>query len=417
MSVRITSSGQPRLRNGVAALVSVGVVTAATIGALYTGLIGQSNMVHRSSDYQGFIHYYITGLLSQRWTAAGLQRIDWYDSSGHVAPGTTYSVAASGPYASTLVHAPGGDMPGIQGGDGICNFVNGVTIATGLPIVTFEYAQIGVPIESWLDDGTNNCWATFKAAVLASGKPLNSAFLLQGEDNANKTTTKDSYKGSLRKLHDQLLALAGMTGHPETFYFAIDILGPGTTYAPEGRMGVIRQAQLEYIAENIGAYMGSVATDMDLAGDQIHFDGKSQSRMGARDAKSLAAWAKGAPVKWPGPKIAYATSSNGGLTVTVTTTGGVGALKDGAGGNGSALLGWRFFDASGTLIPYTASVISGGTIVFTLASAGVATMDYGMANAPFGGTTAPASVVYDSDTISGDTNGNPVIPCATITVN
>lgn len=416
-SVRVTSGGRARLRNGVhAALVAAGVVAApapVALAAMGVGMIGQSNMVHLSAE-TGTSHYYTTNPLAKRWAAGALTNIGWCDLTGHVAPGTAYSVWGSSPYASGFTHNP-------PGGDGICNFVNQVAGTTNAALTTFEYAVIGSSIQTWIDDGTSNNWKAFHDAVVASGKPLTHVIWLQGEDNANQGTTSAQYQSYLRQLHNQLLSLSGVSA--SQFYFGIVVLGPGTTYAPEGAMGVIRQAQLAYVANatNVGAYIAGVATDSNLAGDAIHFDDPSQARMGLRYAKTVNAWAKGGAGA-QGPKIPTNGANRSGVTVTVTVqhAGGT-ALKDGAGGTAAPALGFRFFDAgaAGAQIAYTASSITGpNTIQLTLASTpvGALTMDFGMANAPFGGTTAPASVIYDNDTVPGDTLGLPLQPCAAITV-
>ena len=105
------------------------------------------------------------------------------------------------------------------------------------------------------------------------------------------------------------------------------------------------------------------------------------------------------------------------MTVNVTQHGGS-LLRDGAGGSGSSLLGFRVFDG-GSPMTIISTAISGNTVILTLSAtpSGVVTMDYAMENAPFGPTTSPASVCYDSQTIPRDSLGLPLQPKYLFTVS
>jgi hypothetical protein len=406
MSVRIVN-GRLRVRNGMAAVVGMPTAVATAV-EIAIGLIGQSNMWRL---WAAEVNYVLSDPLGQEWDGSSFGYVGCCDPTRANAPGTGYT-AVTPNWSSNA----GPVQQKHPSGDGMAQFVNQFTKALPIPMYNFLSAVPSTTIETWMSGANGNHWDPYAAAVQASGKVVRFSGWLNGEENSAQGTSKSSYKTSLRALHDQALSLAGLTrATADQMYFGIALLGPGTTYAPEGNMGVIRQAQLEYIAENTGAYLMSIATDMDLGGDGIHFQPAGQIRMGARYAALAVAWLKGQASKWIGPRIPTNGLTVNGTTATVSTTGATGALKDGAGGNGSALQGFRFYDAGGALLTINSCMISGTQIVFQLSGIAV-NMDYAMANAPFGGSTALASVVYDSATIPGDTTGWPLIPCARVSV-
>lgn len=414
--IRLTG-GKPLMCNGRPRMATISTV----VPEMFVALNGQSNMVFLSTANS---NYRSTDALVRRWADGGFHALGAYDPAGLVPPGTSYFGAGGWGSNTSMVGYTPQDFHSDHWGDGVVSFVNALAAATKKPLNIYEYAASGMPIETWLDDGTSNNWKRF--ATAAAGQKLNGTVWYQGESNLGNAISY--YKGNLGTVHIQHVTFSGMA--QADFYFGIVLLGPGVNFNstdPESAAR-IRQAQLEYIRDTPGAYLIASAADMTLnaandpsvGGDnQIHITNAAQLRMPARYAKSLALWQAGTPVKWPGPKISAANRI--GLNVTVTTSGGTGALKDGAGGNGSAALGFRFFDggANGAQIAYTAPSINGlNTIQLTLASApvGSLTMDYGMAQAPFGVPTLLASCIYDSDTVPGDTTGLPLIPCAPIIV-
>lgn len=426
-AIRVTSSGAPRLRNGVAALMMPS--SAPAIRALATGLNGQSNMVHELVEgSQGLT----TNTLAQESHDGVRSVVIAQDPTGFYPPGTSY-YGANG-YGNNPANIVRG---GTSVGDAVAYFVNHVTAATNIPIVFYGYASIGTSIEQWVDstptsgDGIGSgLWTAFANAVKADpgGAGLNSAIWRQAENNLG--TPKDVYKAAMRRLHNLYLALAGMTGRPQDFYFGIDLMGPSNGYGGYPVTGndcaVIRQAQLEYIAENIGAHLAASSTDSSLTdtvpnkynGDGgIHISQASWERLALRDAKSLAAWAKGSGAGAQGPKIVGAVRTGIYVDVTVQHSGGT-VLKDGAGGAGSSAMGFRFFDKWSPIACTPVGITGPNTIRMMLASApaGVLTMDHAMANLPYGVTVDPKTVIYDNDTVPGDTIGLPLQPCAPITV-
>lgn len=380
-----------------------------TLSQLATGMIGQSNMVHLGGENVARNKYYTSSPKARRSIGGGVHNyIGPCDPSGVIPPGTPISV-----WGTQNPNIPN-DHPS---GDPIIQFANATVANSNLSLLTYEFAQSGSSIEMWMQDATgSNCWLTYANAVNADPIGLNSVVYYQGEDNMG--TSKASYKTSLRKLHTQHLVLTGNVATPEKFYFGLVIVGPNYGYSQGvNDASQIRQAQLEYIAENVGAYMVTSAADMNLnAGSNpqdgdgvIHIGYDSETTLGLRYAKSLRLFAAGTPVKFPGPKISSWNIS--GTKATINTTGGVGALQRAAAGNG-LIGGFRFFDSGGTLIPYTTAAFgANNTIVLTLASAGAVSMDFCMANAPFGNLTDQSAVVVDSDTTPF-----PLIPCGPMPV-
>lgn len=364
---------------------------------MVVAMLGQSNMVNLS---QAVVNYPLADQQARRWTGA-------WTYCGNVDLTNTYPPGTpSSTYGGTRTNVS-------PNGDGLVYFVNRLRSTIGAPVKTFEYAASGSNISQW-QPVTGSLYEAFKAAQIASGAYCNAAIYLQGESNAG--TSSASYQASLLAILNGLRAET--TKSP--FKFGVVCLGPGTTaWSTEGTLGVIRSAQLDFIAaqsEN-GAYFAASAHDANLAGNSIHFDAPSQARMGKRYAKGLLHQFGYLPYGAEGPKITSATLSDAAVTVHITQNGGT-ALADGAGGSGSALLGFRVYDG-GSLCTINATAISGNTVVLTLSAtpAGSVTMDYAMANAPYGSTTAPASVVYDNDLVPGDTLGLPLQPHALMAVS
>lgn len=367
-------------------------------------LIGQSNMRFLS---ESVLNYPLVDWRGRRFKSNGTwDYCGAADPTGAIAPGT--NALGTGGYAGNPNVVGTGDR-----GDGIAHFVNRFTAGAGLPIGTFEYAVTGSSIEQWQIGG--NCWTPFAAAITAAGGDFEYVIWLQGENNTGTSMT--TYKANLLNLLNNCRTLAGRNA--SNFHFGVVLLGPATTYyGAEGNGGLVRKAQLEFIAENAnnGVFMAGSAHDTNLAGDGVHFNAVSQIRQGKVYALGLQRRLAGLPYGVEGPKITGATRSGSVITVVVQHSHGT-ALLDGAGGSGGALLGWRVFD-NGAAATISATAISGNAVVLTLAAppSGPVTLDYCMTNAPFGGTTAPASVVYDNDTVPGDTLGLPLQPCAAITV-
>ncbi len=172
------------------------------------------------------------------------------------------------------------------------------------------------------------------------------------------------------------------------------------------------------MAANAGTYLAPSVIHLAI-GDSVHRTPTSMGIEGKQLAKLMAA--QDAGISKPGPKITSATRS--GLDVTGNIA-HVGTLADGTGGTGAGLLGFRLFDSgivgADKSAAFTMSGIVGSTVLMVLGSEplGTLTMDFGMANLPFGSSTpAAAAVLYDNDIVPGHTLGLALQPCAAITVS
>jgi len=366
------------------------------VGVL-VGMIGQSNMVRLSELHGG---YPLVDLKTRRFANGAWSFVGNYNLSEQYPPNTTVNVYG----ANYQFPSPNGD--------GITYFVNYLRAALGVPVGTFEYAVSGSPLSGWVPGGQQ--YNTFTSAITASGGDCEAAIFLQGEQDAVLGTSGAAYQAGVQSLLDGVRNLVGRDS--TNFHFGVVLVGPGAGFAPAGRLGAIRKAQLDFVAANTGAFVCGIATDADLAGDSIHFNTESQIRQGYRYALGMANRLGALPYGAQGPRITGATRSGVTVTVAIAQNGGT-QLLDGAGGNGFALTGFRVFN-NGAPVTISSTAISGNSVVLTLASApgGAVTLDYAMADAPFGGTFVPAASLYDNRTVPGDSLGLPLQPCAAITV-
>jgi hypothetical protein len=393
--------GTLQIRDGINTALTASCALRFAVGVVVATL-GQSNMFHL---YDSPSLYPLASQDTRNYYAAGnvWEFVSNHDDTNTYPPNTPFST-----YGATRTD-------GRIKGDGIVYFVNNLAASLGCAVGVLDYAVSGSAIASW-QPGSGGNWTTFSNALTASGNDCEVALWYQGEENANAGTSSASWQASLANIMNGIRTQTGRTA--ANSHFGVVTLGPTVSYGAEGSFGTMRAAALAFVASNAGVFLAGVATDGDVT-DGVHLSAAMQGRLGKRYAKSTYARLIGADK--PGPKIGGATRS--GTTVTVVVTGGTGALKDGAGGSGAALLGFRFFDAGagGAQIAYTASTISGSTVLLTLASApaGALTMDYAMANTPYGSASAPvpAAILYDSDTVPGDTLGLPLQPCMAIVVS
>jgi hypothetical protein len=382
-------------------------------------LLGQSNMYHLSSasyqyplaDYLATRRYAPSNISSQ-WTSntGTWEIIGNYDATNTFSPSTIFAT-----YGGTYTAAP----DTTNRGDGEVYLANYLKSATGVFIGILPYAVSGTAISTWQPGGSGTNWTNFAAGLTAVGGDCEAALWYQGEDDASNGTSSSSYQTSLDNIRAGLWTATGRNS--SNFSFGVTVLGPISSYAGStpSTVDTIRTAHLNYIAANStnNVFMAAVATDLNLAGGGVHIDNVSEARLGKRFAlglkKQLGLSTHGAS----GPKIASASHSGAVVTVTVTQDGGT-ALQDGAGGSGASLLGFRVYD-NGVLGTISSTSISGNTIVLTMSASlsGPVTMDYGMNGAPYGGTTSPASVVYDNYTVPGDTLGLPLQPHALMSVS
>lgn len=386
-----------QVRDGVNSAVNAAGARKFSVGVL-VALLGQSNMEKLSLLLRV---YPLVDLLTRRFATNAWTFVGNFDLTGTYPPNTPIST-----YGSTYAYPS-------PNGDGVTRFVNYLRAALGVPVGTLEYAVGGSSVASWQPGGAQ--YVTFSAALAASGGDCEAAIYLQGEADAAANTSDATYKAGLLGLRNALHASTGRNA--TNFNLGIVVLGPGDGFAAVGRMGAIRKAQLEFIAQTPGVYLSSSATDGDLATDAIHFTVQSQERQGKRYALGLAGRLGASAYGAEGPHITGATRSGATVTVAIAQNGGT-SLMDGAGGTtGTGLTGFRVFN-DGTPVTIGSKTISGNNVVLTLAStpAGAVTLDYAMTDAPFGNPMVPAAALYDNRTVPGDSIGVPLQPCTAIIV-
>ena len=407
-----------QVRDGVNHTVNAVGSNRFGVGALIA-LIGQSNMVHLSS---GVYQYPLSDLSTRRYVPVdGIdgsgntlhdtwQIIGNYDLTNTYPPNTISSV-----YGGTYTTAP---IPGYRA-DGAVYLANYLRSTLGIFVGLLEYAKSGTAISTWQPGGSGTYWTRFATGLTSAGGDCEAAIWYQGEDDASNGTSGASYQTSLGNVLTGLLAATGRSA--STFNFGVVVLGPILGYggSTPATTDAIRAAHLAYIAANTsnGVYMAGVATDGNLAGGTVHIDNVSEARMGKRYALSYSNRLGLATHGAAGPKISSASHSGAVVTVNVAQDGGT-ALQDGTGGSGGSLLGFRVYD-NAVLKTISTTSISGNTIVLTMSASltGPVTMDYGMGGDPYTTTTLPASVVYDNNTVPGDTLGLPLQPIALFSVS
>lgn len=371
------------------------------VGA-FIALLGQSNMEQMFDDT---INYPL-GAPGTYSTKNGFVRIGNINPA--YPPGTPASVYNS---AGTHYHETG-----FRSGDGLVYAANRMREGLGCPIGILDFAASGSWISLWTSGGAQN--TEFLAGLSAIGGDFEAALWLQGETDAQNGTSEAAYKTSLTSLFNQLKTVTGRS----TLDFGVVIVGPATAaWTPtEGRMAAMRKAQIDFVAENAagGAFIAGTDIDGDLGnGSSIHITPSSRTVQGRRYGECIVRRLTGAAYGIEGPVISSASRSGAVVTVNITQQGGT-SLKDGAGGSGSALLGFRVFDG-GTPCTISSTLISGNAVVLTLSAtpSGVVTMDYAMANAPFGSATVASTVCYDDQTIPGSAVGLPLLPKPLFTVS
>lgn len=390
--------------------VSPTLTSTNTFGVGIFGLlIGQSNMVIRCDGGQGGGFRNPLGDPRAFEVRAGVaKRIGNLNDSK---PVNMENIDAG--YAATTVQ---NSRP-----DGYVLLANLLAQALDLPVWLVEKANGGTVIDKWVTTGTGTSWTAAVAALNQAGGDCEFALWHQGESDANLMSTA-TMKGHLAQV---MLQCHQQTGrNASNFHFGVIALGSGSyNTSSEGEFGNMRAAHVEFATSTPGAYLSTCAHDVQT-GDGVHITGEGYNRMVKRDARSLCN-RFGAGVSGAGPRVTGATRSGLQVTLAIAHNGGT-ALVDGAGGNGSALTGFQFADAgaAGALIAYT-TIISGGSIVCTLASApvGALTVSYAMMNNPHNSdpndsktAVVLASVPYDNVVLHRTTNGCPLQPFAPITV-
>lgn len=309
-------------------------------------------------------------------------------------------------------------------GDALVYFANLLSQNLGMTVMIIERATSGSNIDNWMSDaGSKAPWTDFVTAVTAQGGDIEGCTWHQGETNAN-TMSRATRLTKMAQLHGQMHTLTGRNA--STFKFCITTIGPGPYIgSSDGEFGTIREADNWYARNTAGAFIGASAHNAATPGDPVHIDGEGFGRIGRVEAKSVLA-AYGIGVSGAGARITGMARSGTTVDVSVVHSGGT-ALTDGAGGTGTALTGFQFFDAGagGAAIAVTGStILNATTIRLTLASApvGALTGSYAMADVPHGvfvgpgNSFVPASTVCDNATYYNSTVGCVLQPLAAITV-
>ncbi len=384
-----------QVRDGVTH--TLGSTGTHTFGVgVFIALIGQSNM---ENLFENITDYPLGAEGTYSTRSGSIVRL------GNINPAYPPGTPASVYYpAGTHYHETN-----CKFGDGLIYAANRMRESLSCPIGIMDWAESGTWIGLWVPGESFN--DQFLTGIAAIGGDFEAAIWLQGETDAQVSTSYATYKASLQSLYTQLKTVTGRSN----LDFGVAIVGPATSgWVPtENMMLPIRKAQIDFINENSAAGVWLAGTDIDGdlgGGSSIHINAASLIRQGYRYGEAIVRRLSRATYGIEGPAITSASLSGATVTVSIAQHGGS-ALLDGVGGAGSALLGFRVFDG-GAPCTISNTAISGNTISLTLSAApsGVVTMDYCMANAPFGGTTAPASVCYDNQTIPGSTVGLPLQP-------
>lgn len=305
-------------------------------------------------------------------------------------------------------------------GDFVVFLANQVVAGLGIPVFLIERAVGGSAIATW-QAGQEN-WNTFASAVAAAGGDIEMAIWYQGETNAAGMDPV-THRAALANVHAQCQELGGR--NTSNFHFGVISLGPGSYGGSvEGEFGAMRALIAEYGRTTPGAFLAASAHD-GVTTDGVHLYRAAYSRLGDRAGKSALA-RFGVGTTGSGPYATGATLSGAVITLAVQHTGGT-ALRDGAGGTGQALTGFRVFLTSDTaktspLAITSSAVASAMTIEITLAAAptGPVVLDYAMMNTPHGtsSTVDPnlSSIPCDNISTLYGTTSAPLQPFAAITV-
>jgi len=400
-----------QVRDGTNHALSASGTHAFGVG-IVIGLLGQSNMENSFSSIFGWPLGSPHALVKSSTTT--LQRIGAIKDSF---PPSTLS--------PTYVSWDSiGSTDARDHGNAIVIMANDLVAANNdCPVVLLTYAASGTTSAQWQPGGAYlNAFFTGLDSV---GGDCEAVIWLQGETDAQTGVSAATYQSNLQAIFD---AIKAHTGRSSGFHFGTVVVGPamasagawGSAWATEGNLAPIRKAQLDFVAANAGggAFLAGTDIDGNLAGaSAVHIDQTSLFRQGRRYTEALKRRFAGAANGIEGPAIASASRSGTTITVSINQHGGT-ALQDGAGGSGGSLQGFRVFDG-GTPATISSTAISGNTVVLTLAATptGTVTLDYAMANAPFGSTTAAAAVLYDNQSIPGDSLGLPLQPRQLLTVS
>lgn len=394
---------------GSQTVVATGV-NKVGVGAVI-GFTGQSNCVNMAKMYQN----YPTGSpIATCIQNAARKRIGAIVDT--VAPNTPSTL-------SKVTQAAN------KSGDSYTYMANLVSAQFNIPVCIVDYALGGMGIEYWTQ-GSKNGWVNFCTVLDQAGGDMEMMVFVQGESSAHAYTSYASIATEWDKLMQQALDKTLRT--TSNFKIVMTSLGPGNySGSTEGEFGRYRAWQRDFATTRTGWIYGGGAhacsTGNTTTADNVHWNNES-TYLGRVMPKNYMHRAFGVGVSGEGPRIVSATRAAGSLDVifTITHAGGT-ALTDGAGGTGSALTGFRFFDVDNgnALIGFGGTAILNATqfrVTLNALPVGALTADYGITDVPHGAYVSTgtsyvlASTLCDNVVLVNRSVGCLLQPCVAITV-
>lgn len=384
------------------------------VGAVI-GWTGQSNAVQALNAYEKYI--------------TGAPRSVIYDSNIFKRLGAI--VDTSPP--NTQSSLPNVDFASNLSGDAIVYVANTIGIEFDMPVCIVHSAQNGMGIGYWTQ-GTKQGWTDLVAKLNQMGGDMEAMIFMQGESSAHAYSAFGSISAEWDALMVQALTQTGRT--TDNFKIIMTSLGPGNySGSTEGEFGRYRIFQITQATTKPGWIYGGGPHAIHISADEVHFGAPGKAYLGRVMPMNYLNRAFGRGISGEGPRITGATRSGLNVTFTVTHAGGS-TLVDGVGGNGSALTGFRFFDAgaSGAMIGYSSTLILNATqfrVTLNSLPAGVLTTDYAITDVPHGVynptaagnladpkvTYVPASTLRDNVALINNVSFGCILqPCAAITV-
>lgn len=228
------------------------------------------------------------GVVSRPSTAdSGAAYIDtiWYGQSnllGHISTQSSPPAAAAG----TQVWDPTTSAWITPVGNGIREFLNAMTAATGLPCRAVYGGQSGVPIGALQKGSGDGHYETLMARVVASGIVPDYIIIHHGEGNGNLTgQVVATHQAALDTLHGSISADVGKTR--ATCPMVLSSLSWVTQYVPPAdSWGIIQTALATINAAYPNIYYSHSNMDA-VQPDGGHQDGTSYGRSGARYAHTV----------------------------------------------------------------------------------------------------------------------------------
>lgn len=308
-------------------------------------------------------------------------------------------------------------------GDALTYTANMLVAQFNVPVCLIHFASGGKGIDYWTA-APNTGWTNFVQQLDIVGGDMELMYFGQGESSAHAYTSYAAIAAEWDKLYALGLAKTGRT--VDTFKILMSSLGPGNySGSTEGEFGRYRVWQRDFATTRPGwVYAGGAHATGCV--DFVHWGSTAGGYLGRVMARNYMHRAFGIGVSCEGPRIVSATRSGLDVTFTVQHAGGT-ALTDGAGGTGTALTGFRFFDAGagGAQIGYGATAILSATqfkVTLSALPTGALTADYAITDVPHGVyesasiSYVPASTLRDNVPLVNSTVGCLLQPCAAINV-